>query len=467
MQQLETDYLVIGAGAIGMTFVDVMLEETDATFIMVDRFHMPGGHWNNAYPFVRLHQPSAFYGVASTDLGSNRIDQTGSNKGYYELASGPEISAYFEKVMRERFLASGRVQFFPMSNYVGNNTFRSLLSDDEYAVTINKKLVDATFFNTTVPSMHQRNFETDRDVACIPPNDLPRLAAGHKNFVVLGGGKTAMDTCVWLLDNGANPDTITWVRPRDSWLMNRRTTQPGVAFFETTVGGFADNLDAMRDATSVADLFGRMEAAGTMLRIDQSIEPTMFHYATISEGELEQLRRIKNVIRGQRIKQLKAGQMIMTDGQAVPVAENALYIDCTARAVPMMGDDLTKTVFEPDQITLQVVFAPLLTYSAAVIAYVEANFETDKEKNALCNPIQLADSPEQWMPSTLGNMWNSFNWSQNKAMREWTDSCRLNPNYAAIQEGAGQEPAHKELIGRIRTNSMPAMMNVQKLIAEL
>ena len=96
MKQIEADYLVIGTGAVGMTFVDTMLDETDATFIMVDRHHMPGGHWNDAYPFVRLHQPSSFYGVASTNLGSDRIDETGSNKGFYELASGAEVCACFE-----------------------------------------------------------------------------------------------------------------------------------------------------------------------------------------------------------------------------------------------------------------------------------------------------------------------------------------------------------------------------------
>ncbi len=466
MQQLETDYLVIGTGAIGMTFVDTMLDETDATFIMVDRHHMPGGHWNDAYPFVRLHQPSAFYGVASTELGSNRIDETGSNQGYYELASGPEISAYFEKLMRERFLPTGRVQYFPMCNYEGNKTFQSLLSGKQYTVKVNKKIVDATFFNTTVPSMHKRSFEVATEITCIPPNDLPRIAVNHKRFTVLGGGKTSMDTCVWLLDNGADPDSITWVCPRDSWVMNRKSTQPGVDFFETTVGGFADNLDAMRDAASVEDLFLRMEASETMLRVDQTVTPTMFHYATLSAGELEQLRRIKNVVRGQRVERIEAGQMVMTNGEAVPANEQTLYIDCTARAVVLEEDEPTKTVFQGDLITLQVVFAPLLTYSAAVIAYVEANFETDKEKNSLCTPVQLADTPAEWMPSTLGNMWNSFNWSQNKELRRWTDQCRLNPNAAAIREGAGKEPAHKELIGRIRQNSMPAMMNVQKLIAE-
>ena len=466
MQQLETDYLVIGTGAIGMAFVDTMLDESDATFIMVDRHHMPGGHWNDAYPFVRLHQPSAFYGVASTELGSNRIDETGSNKGYYELASGPEISAYFEKLMRERFLPTGRIKYFPMCNYEGEKTFRSLLSDQQYTVTVNKKVVDATFFNTTVPSMHKRGFGVADGLTCIPPNDLPRTAAGYKRFIVLGGGKTSMDTCVWLLDNGADPDSITWVCPRDSWMMNRKSTQPGIDFFETTAGGFADNLDAMKEATSVEDLFARMEASETMLRVDQAVTPTMFHYATLSTGELEQFRRIKHVVRGQRVDRVETDHMLMVNGEKVATEPNTLYIDCTARAVPLKDDELTQTVFQDDLITLQAVFAPLLTYSAAIIAYVEAHFETDKEKNSLCAPVQLADTPAEWMPSTLGNMWNSFNWSQNKELRKWIDQCRLNPNAAATREGAGKEPAHKEIIGRIRQNSMPAIVNVQKLIAE-
>ena len=59
----ETDYLVIGSGATAMAFVDMMLTQTDATFLMVDRRPKVGGHWNDAYPFVRLHQPSGFYGV--------------------------------------------------------------------------------------------------------------------------------------------------------------------------------------------------------------------------------------------------------------------------------------------------------------------------------------------------------------------------------------------------------------------
>ena len=77
---IETDYLVIGAGAMGMAFTDTIVTETDASVVIVDRHAKPGGHWNDAYPFVRLHQPSAFYGVNSRPLGQDRIDTHGWNQ---------------------------------------------------------------------------------------------------------------------------------------------------------------------------------------------------------------------------------------------------------------------------------------------------------------------------------------------------------------------------------------------------
>jgi len=61
----ETDYLVVGAGAAGLAFADTLIAESDAEVVIVDRRAAPGGHWNDAYPFVRLHQPSLYYGVNS------------------------------------------------------------------------------------------------------------------------------------------------------------------------------------------------------------------------------------------------------------------------------------------------------------------------------------------------------------------------------------------------------------------
>ena len=50
---------------------------------MVDQRYRPGGHWNDAYPFERLHQPSALYGVSSRKLSNWTKDKTGPNQGLY------------------------------------------------------------------------------------------------------------------------------------------------------------------------------------------------------------------------------------------------------------------------------------------------------------------------------------------------------------------------------------------------
>ena len=84
---VNTDYLIVGAGASGLAFADTLLAEADVEVTVVDRRQAVGGHWLHAYPFVRLHTPSSYYGVNSLALGEDRIDQDG-NAGYYERAMG-------------------------------------------------------------------------------------------------------------------------------------------------------------------------------------------------------------------------------------------------------------------------------------------------------------------------------------------------------------------------------------------
>ena len=158
-QSLETDYLVVGCGAAGMAFADALVTDSDAKVLMVDRRHAPGGHWHDAYPFVRLHQPSAYYGVNSLPLGSETIDRHGPNRGFYERASAPEICAYYDRVMQKRLLPSGQVRYFPMCEYLGERRFVSRLSGEQYEVKVRKKLVDATYLEPFVPARYKPSFE--------------------------------------------------------------------------------------------------------------------------------------------------------------------------------------------------------------------------------------------------------------------------------------------------------------------
>src|SRR5688572_5038480 len=117
MRTLETDYLVVGAGAMGMAFTDALIDHADVHVTLVDRRHAAGGHWLDAYPFVQLHQASVFYGVASTVLGTGAIQRTGPETGLQERARQAEIRTYYDDILYRRFLSTGRVRFLGGSDY--------------------------------------------------------------------------------------------------------------------------------------------------------------------------------------------------------------------------------------------------------------------------------------------------------------------------------------------------------------
>lgn len=357
----STDYLVVGAGAVGMAFVDSVFHESDATFTIVDRRYAPGGHWNDAYPFVGLHQPALMYGAASRPLGSSRIEETGFNQGLMAVASGMEVAEHFHALVRETFRPSGRVMYCPMSEYRGDGVWVSLLSGEQHRVEA-KTVVDATLMETSVPLTHRRSFTTGEAVACAPPNDLPRLAPSFQHFVVLGGGKTAMDSVVWLLDQGLAPDNLSWVVPRDAWIINRLSVQPGLAFMESTGRYFALELEAAAAADSVDDLCLRLEATGNLMRLDPAVRPSMFHAASMTVRELELARRAEDVIRLGHVTGIEAGRLILDRGER-SMPSGTLYIDCTARA--LAGNvGVCRPVFEPGRTSLQMIRQFQPTFSA-------------------------------------------------------------------------------------------------------
>lgn len=466
MKHIETDYLVIGSGTAGLAFADTLIDQSDARVTMVDRHGKPGGHWNDAYPFVRLHQPSAFYGVNSMELGSRRKDDFGLNKGLFELASGPEISGYFDRVMQHKLLPSGRVDYHPMCNMRDDGSFESILSGERTRVTVRKKVVDASYHSPAVPSTHTPAFEVGADARVVPPNALPSLWQSARDgvaqqFVILGAGKTAMDAAVWLIQSGARPESIRWVMPRDSWLINRITTQPSLEFFDEAIGGQADQMAAFAAATSTDDLFLRLEACGALLRIDPEQQPTMFHLATISPGEVEVLRRIEQVIRLGRVQRLEADHMVLANGR-VEVAPGSLYIDCTASAVRPKP---VQPIFQDARIVLQLVRLPQPAFSAALIAYVEAHYEGDKAKNALCATVPFPHTLDDYPRSTLVNMWNQFQWGQDKALRQWIRDSRLDGFGKLMTEVDREDAGKMATLGRLKAQAMAAMANLPKLIA--
>lgn len=419
MRTIEADYLVVGAGAMGMAFIDTLVSETEASVVVVDRHHAPGGHWTMAYPFVRLHQPSAFYGVNSSRLGSDTVDQVGWNRGLYELATAGEICAYYDRIMRREWLPTGRVSYFPMSEYLGDGRFRTLAGAD-HTVRVRRRVVDGTYMRVMVPAMRRAPYEVADGVDCVPPNDLPGRGA-HQRYVVVGAGKTGIDTCLWLLGHGVGPDRLTWIMPRDSWLLDRETMQPGSLFADKLKASFAAQLRAIKDAASAQDLLARLEDAGVLMRIDPAIRPAMYRCATVTRLELEQLRRITDVVRMGHLRAIEADRMVL-DGGTRAVSGDELFIDCTADGAEKRP---ATPIFDTVRITLQSVRGCQQIFSAALIAHVEAAYRDDAVKNRLCVPLPHPDTDLDWLRLAQADYTNQLRWFDDPELMSWLSAARL------------------------------------------
>jgi hypothetical protein len=250
--------------------------------------------------------------------------------------------------------------------------------------------------------------------------------------------------------------------PRDSWLINRLHTQPGLEFFVETIGGQAEQMEAIAKAASIDELFDRLEACGVMLRIDPAQRPTMFHYATISIGEVEWLRRIRNVIRLGHVQAIEADALVF-EGARVPLAADTLCIDCTASAVAPRPAP-PQPVFQGNSILLQLTRIPSPTFSAALCAYVEAHYEDDAKKNQLCAPVPFPDGPAGYVSSTVGNMMNQFRWSQEPALRTWIRGSRLDGFGKLVAGVAADDGLRQAVLARLKVQSLAAMANAPKLL---
>ncbi len=455
-----SDYLVVGAGAMGMAFTDVLMNETEATVTIVDRHGRPGGHWNDSYPFVRLHQPSSFYGVNSRALGTNQKDLVGLNAGLYELASGTEVVTYFDQVMNQQFLPTGRVNYLPMCEYVGNGIVRNLASGVETHIEA-AKTVDATYMNVTVPSVTAPSYEVAEGVTCIPPNGLPNIHDTPEGYVVVGGGKTAIDSCLWLLDNSVDPDVIRWVVPRDQWMLDRASIQPGDEFAEQALLRQVETMEIVAASVDADQMFDELVQQGALLQFDHSVRPTMYRCCTVTVAELEELRRIRNVVRMGRVQQIGTDHIHLDHGQ-IPTSRDTVHVDCTADG---LANRPVRPIFEPNHLTLQTVRTCQQVFSAAFIAHVEATYDDDVTKNDICTVVPHPNDTSGWMRTTRDNALNSIRWNADPDLKEWLSNARLD-GFSRAKGDKVRDSSQQELVARIMEATPAALAKLDQYLED-
>jgi hypothetical protein len=439
----QTDYLVVGAGAMGMAFTDSLIDNADVHVTLVERRSAAGGHWQDAYPFVQLHQASVFYGVASTVLGTGAVQQQGPESGLQQRARRAEIQHYFDDILYRRFVDSGRVTFLGGSEYHTDgrsHLVTSRVSGETTQVTVRRRVVDATYLSPTIPATTPPPFGVADGVRVATINELAGLVDAPSSYVIVGSGKTATDGIVWLLTNGVPPDRIAWVRPRAPWMLNRAVVQPDPA---VAIGLSADTMEAAAEAESLDDLFLRLEAAGVMLRIDTETVPTMAKTPTLGGWELELLRTIENVIRLGHIKHVAPGEIVL-DGGVVPLAPGALVVHCAASGLqypPMVP------IWGQDKVRLQTIRAGFPCFNAALAGFVEATRDDDRDRNRLCPPNTLSDNLTNWAQMQARGVLATRAYCAEPDIDAWAHGCALNP--ARVGPSELDEPAVRAAASRL------------------
>ncbi len=416
--KISCDYLVVGAGTACLSFLDTVLaRREEATFVLVDRFSAPGGHWTKAYPYVRLHQPSCYYGVNSLPL--SKLDKKGNEPFDQNVrASAKEICEYYQKVV-DNFVASGRVTTYFNANYEGeaknedgssnpnSNNYNDPTAKITHTITDKdgrKIFVDCTKVvrcesNVQVPSMRNGPpFPIDESVQCIAPNDLPATVgseSSYENYLVVGGGKTGTDAIIYLLRDKKIPyDQITWIVPRPAWYFVsdclQRSSKPGRYFWQDAVRNIINPFLA---ANSSKEAFLNMEKLGVTQRVDPDDEnfPVVFKGATINQSEMNDLRKITNVVKHKgRVTSITKKDIVFQNGtHSVPFSpSNSLVIDCTVEdtyGYLDFGEDFR--FFNPHKIRLgplTSMFNP--SHTSAQVAFLESEYSDtasgDEVKNS-------------------------------------------------------------------------------------
>ena len=176
----------------------------------------------------------------------------------------------------------------------------------------------------------------------------------------------------------------------------------------TLFEGISLQVEAAAQATSLDDLFERLDATGQLLRVDESVTPTMYKAATVSAGELEQLRRIDGVVRLGTVRRIERDAIVLDEG-TIPTSPRHLHVHCAARGLnPAPAVPSSRPI--ASRCSRSERGSSHSTPRSSASSRRRAT--TSREKNRLCPPNRLPDVPLDWVRGTLIGMNADYPWSK-------------------------------------------------------
>lgn len=325
------DYLVIGAGASGMCFVDVILRYTDKRVMLVDRRDGVGGHWRSTYPYATLHMPPARYGIESIPLQSH------TRQG---------ILDHFEKAL-DYFKSHKQFTFQPNTEIHTDD-----IDLDEY-----RYIVDARY-----------NQVLRYGSPCRTPWNLPRPDPAI-SYVMFGNMKTCLDTCRVLYHHGCRKLTIVLKHAQYYFFQDR------IVFKRKQLYTYKWFRRIMPTMVKLKWLFG-----SSYMSLGTS--PTHMFHGDIWLDEFEMLKDV--CVRVMDIHLIN-NSLYTKDGKEYTTTEDAVIIDCQHHTETFTTP--TK-IMNNKSIVLQPLFVNHPCFSATTIAKLHV-FRQQVHVNAIQTPTTI------------------------------------------------------------------------------
>jgi len=222
-----------------------------------------------------------------------------------------------------------------------------------------------------------------------------------------------------LLDNGIDPANITWIMPRDAWLIDRTFVEPRTIMLLLSTY-FGKGSNTLRE-----DLL-QQERGGMLMRLDTNIWPEKYSCATVEKFELEKLRSIHNVIHKGRVSSITNTHLIMVGNEKIPYERGSIVVDCSSNGLTPRP---AVPIFQPGKIVIQPIKMCMICISAAMAGYVECHegFSDDEDRNRIMVPVPNPKSNKDAIRSELLELHNTFmGYGDDPRTKKWGESCRLN-----------------------------------------
>ncbi len=330
------DLVVIGAGVAGLNALSSASDylAKGARVLLLDQKTKPGGMWNSAYDYVRLHQPHPMFTVGNQKwnwkkpphyLAARDEVQSHLANCLAHTAEGLALETCFETTVTSchEVDTSGEPR--------AQIAFRHNDDPGDAATVTALQVIEAEGYNVASPV--RLNLSSSA-VVSITPDSLRETLAANPNapVYIVGGGKTGMDTAIEVMNQ--NPERqVGMLVGRGTSFFNRSKNLP------TGLGRWTSGTPASRVFYDTASRFDGQNEGEVMAHFsatyatEQNAANGNFLYGLLSQEELE---RINSGLAWRKFDYLEdvtdtpgGPQMSLRSGSTQPIPTGSIIAACT------------------------------------------------------------------------------------------------------------------------------------------